>query len=369
MKILDRYILRHFIQNFLFGLFTFIIIFVLVDLFENLDKFIDNNVSFSLSVQYYFYFIPEIIKLITPVAMLLASLFTISRFINYSEYTAMKSSGISIYRYLLPILIFGILITGFSIYFNGWIVPNTNTEKLSIERNYLKKSQIRSQIQNLHFQDKKNRIIAIGNYDQSLLSCQNTTISVFNPDSLTKLSFRIDAKLMLWDSLKNDWNLLNAHQRKFSGINTEDITYISSVHTSEIEELNNLMLTPEIIMKKQVKPEEMNLTEFKLFISQIKESGLSTSKNEVDYYSIISFPFANLVTIIFGVSISSNRRRGGAALQFGISMMVSFIYLGFVKISQTFGYNGDINPVMTAWMANIIFFVISAVNFFRLHRY
>jgi lipopolysaccharide export system permease protein len=342
---------------------------VLVDLFENLDKFIDNKVPFSVAVQYYTYFTPEIIKLITPVAMLLASLFTISRFITYSEYTAMKSTGISIYRYLLSILTFGIFITCFSVYFNGWVVPNTNTNKLSIERNYLKKSQIRSQIQNLHFQDKKNRIIAIGNYDQDALSCQNTTISVFNSDTLTKLSFRIDAKLMLWDSLKNDWNLLNAYQRKFSGINSEEIKYIGSVHSSEIEELNSLLLTPEIIMKKQVKPEEMNLTEFKLFISQIKESGLSTSKNEVDYYSIISFPFANLVTIIFGVSISSNRRKAGAALQFGISMIVSFIYLGFVKISQTFGYNGDINPVLTAWLANIIFFVISTVNFLRLHRY
>ncbi|MBN1634708.1 MAG: LptF/LptG family permease [Ignavibacteria bacterium] len=369
MKILDRYILRHFIQNFLFGLLCFIIIFVLVDLFENLDKFIDNNVPLSVAVQYYAYFTPEIIKLITPVAMLLASLFTLSRFINYSEFTAMKSSGISIYRYLFSIMLFGIIITGFSIYFNGWIVPETNTEKLSIERNYLKKSQLRSQIQNLHFQDKKNRIIAIGNYDQSLQSCQNTTISVFNPDTLTKLSFRIDAKLMLWDSMKNDWNLLNVHQRKFYGTNSEEIKFINSVLAAEIEELNNLSLTPEIIMKKQIKPEEMNLTEFKLFISQIKESGFSTSKNEVDYYSIISFPFANLVTIIFGVSISSNRKRGGAAMQFGISLMVSFIYLGFVKISQTFGYNGDINPVLTAWLANIIFFIISSVNFFRLHRY
>ncbi len=369
MKLIDRYILRHFIQNFLFGILSFVVIFILVDLFENLDKFLDNNVPMYLAVEYYTYFSPEIIKLITPVAMLLASLFTISRFINFSEFTAMKSSGISIYRYMLPVFVFALIITGFSIYFNGWVVPHTNTKKLSIERNYLKKSQIRSQIQNLHFQDKKNRIIAIGNYDQTQQSCQNTTISVFSPDTLTKLIYRIDARTMVWDSTQNDWNLLSVHERKFRSLSGEEIRYLSNIYSKNIEEINNLTLTPEIIMKKQVKPEEMNLTEFKQFITQIKESGLDTAKNEVDYYSIISFPFASIVTIIFGVSISSNRRKGGAALQFGISLLVSFIYLGFVKISQTFGYNGDINPVLTAWLANIIFFVISAVNFYRLYRY
>ena len=174
---------------------------------------------------------------------------------------------------------------------------------------------------------------------------------------------------MVWDSTQNDWNLLSVHERKFSSLSGEEIRYLSNIYSKKIDEINNLTLTPEIIMKKQVKPEEMNLTEFKQFITQIKESGLDTAKNEVDYYSIISFPFASIVTIIFGVSISSNRRKGGAALQFGISLLVSFIYLGFVKISQTFGYNGDINPVLTAWLANIIFFVISAVNFYRLYRY
>jgi lipopolysaccharide export system permease protein len=270
---------------------------------------------------------------------------------------------------MLPVFVFGLIITGFSIYFNGWVVPHTNTEKISIERNYLKKSQLRNQIQNLHFQDSKNRIISISNYDQTRQSCQNTTISVFNPDTLTKLIYRIDARTMVWDSLEQDWNLMSVYERKFSTLSEEQISYFSNIHSKNIKEISNLTLTPEIIMKKQVKPEEMNLTEFKKFINQIKESGLDTAKNEVDYYSIISFPFASLVTIIFGVSISSNRRKGGAALQFGISLLVSFIYLGFVKISQTFGYNGDINPVLTAWLANIIFFLISVVNFYRLYRY
>ena len=96
---------------------------------------------------------------------------------------------------------------------------------------------------------------------------------------------------------------------------------------------------------------------------------VDAAKEKVDYYSTISFPFANLITIIFGVSITSNRRKGGAALHFGISLIVSFLYLGFVKISQVFGYNGDVNPILTAWLANITFLGVSLFNFYRLNRY
>lgn len=368
MKLIDKYILRSFMQNFLFGLLCFLVIFILVDLFENLDKFLDRKLPSNLLIQYYIYFTPEILKLITPVAMLLASLFTISRFITFSELTAMKSSGISIYRYLFPIFIFGIIITILSIYFNGWIVPHTNSKKIEMERNYLGKDEIKFQIQNFYIQDKSNKIIGLQTYDRFSKSANNVTIQIFNKDTLGKLNFRFDAKFMLWDSVKKDWKFSDLYSREFLYEGKEKINFTKSIYAKEIKEIGNLLLTPDLILKQQIKPDELTIPEFREFIDNLKSSGLDTAKAEVDYYSKISFPFANLVTIIFGVSVSSNRRKGGAALQFGISLIVSFFYLGFVKISQVFGYNGDLNPIFTAWLANILFFVASVINFMRLNR-
>ncbi len=368
MKLIDRYILKHFVQNLFFGILCFLIIFILIDLFENLDKFIDKRLNISLIFIYYIYFIPEILKLILPVGMLLASLFTISRFINYSELTAMKSAGIGIYRYLSPILIFGFIITLFSIYFNGWVVPKTNRLKFAMEREYLGKNQIISTIPNIYIQDNKNRFINIGIYDKTTKSCQQVSIQIFKKDSLNVMTDRFDAKVMLWDSTAKDWKLIDLFHRKFLTPETEELVYSSESYISNISEIKRINIDPDLILKKQLKPEELNLTEFREFIDNLRGSGQDIARAEVDYYSIISFPFASLVTIIFGVSVSSNRRKGGAALQFGISILVSFIYLGFVKISQIFGYNGDVNPVLTAWLANILFFIISVVNFLRINR-
>ena len=144
-----------------------------------MDRFIDKSLSIVKVAQYYSYFIPDILKLITPIGMLLASLFTVSRFVNYSELTAMKSAGISIYRYLLPIILFGSIITGFSIYFNGWIVPKANQLKFSFERTTLGRNLISDVTQNIYIQDKLNRIIIINFYNKSAQSCGNTLIQIF----------------------------------------------------------------------------------------------------------------------------------------------------------------------------------------------
>jgi len=339
----------------------------MVDLFENLDRFIDKNISFPQVLYYYSLCVPDILKLILPVGMLLASLFTISRFVNYSELTAMRSAGISIYRYLFPIMIFGLFVTFSAIYFNGWIVPKSNRLKFDFERKQLGRNKISDVTQNLFFQDRINRIIVINSYNNLTFTIDKATMLVFRTDTLQILSKRIDIDNMRWDSELKDWKAQRVILRSFD-IETEKMQFYDSIYLSSLFNEDKVSLEPDKIYKKQLRPEEMVLSEFSEFITNFENAGQKVSKEKVDYYSIISFPFSNLITILFGVSIASNKRKAGAALHFGISIIVSFIYLGFVKISQVFGYNGDINPIITAWMANILFFSVSLLNFYRLNR-
>ncbi|MEO8446339.1 MAG: LptF/LptG family permease [bacterium] len=370
MKILDLYTLKQFVKNFLFGIMCFLLVFILVDLFENLDKFIDKNLNFVAIAQYYLYFIPEILKLITPIGMLLATLFTMSRFVNYSEFTAINSAGISLFRFALPLLAFGILMTIFSFYFNGWIVPKSNSLKFNFERSYMDKNKLQGVIPNLHIQDADNQFIFIGNYLESDKLGSGASIQIFSRSDLSRLETRFDIKTMKWDSVKNEWKLMGVTKRYFdSASSAEKIFSYDTIYISQIPEIKKIYLTPANIIKKQLKPDELMLTDLKEFIESMEESAQDVSRSKVDYYSKISFPFANLVVILFGISLSINRRKSGAALQFGISILIAFIYLGFIKISQTFGYNGEINPILTAWLANIIFFALAIINLIRVNLF
>ena len=76
MKIIDKYLIKQFLQTIIFGIISFTLIFVIINMVENIGNFLDQNVPFSIILNYYIVFSPEIIKLMTSVAVLFAALFT-----------------------------------------------------------------------------------------------------------------------------------------------------------------------------------------------------------------------------------------------------------------------------------------------------
>jgi len=359
---IDKYIVAQFIKIFLFALLCFVLIFILVDMFENLDRFIDNKLNFGMILNYYLYFIPEIIKLISPISVLLATLFTVGRMINFNEIVAVKNAGVSLLRFMMPFIAVGVVVTGLSLYFNNWIVPEANKKKFFIERNYLGKYKHAEGLNKLYFQDSKNQLVLIDLFKEVGLTANKVSIQLYKPDSLTVLVKRVDAEQMKWETGR--WILINAIERDFTG-GSEELKIYEQIQPEEIEGLNKINLVPQQITKKQLKPDELNYGELDDFIQSMRKGGQSVDRQLVDFYSKISFPFSNLIVIIFGISISTgSKRRKGLAMQFGISILVSFIYLGFVKISHSFGYNGDLNPLLTAWLANIAFAGFGGINLY-----
>ncbi len=216
---------------------------------ENLDDFIDQNVRGPIILQYYLVFIPEIIRLMLPVAVLLAALFTVGKMSNLNELTAMKSSGMSIYRFILPFLFIGLMIALLSIYFGGYIVPYANKTKVYIEQNYMKKGIVYAG-NKIFFQDSKNVLVTIYYFDVRTDQANRVSIQEFNPEDLTRMISRIDASRMQYDSATSSWNLYNGIKRIFENENESAESFTNM-------KLDNLSFKPDEVIKKQRKPEEM----------------------------------------------------------------------------------------------------------------
>jgi lipopolysaccharide export system permease protein len=349
MKLIDRYIIRQFLVTALFSLVAVLVIFIVIDAMEKMDDFIDKQAGWDIILLYYFYFMPEIIKLIIPVAMLLASLFVTARLSGQGEWTAFKSSGVSLYRLLFPYLLVAVLVSGISIYFNGWVVPSANKEKFRIERVYLHKDVVSASGSNIYVQDTPTRILSLGYFDDTRNIGSRVSIQDFSIADLTVMVERVDAVTMVWDSSSNQWMLNNGTRRWFSNGKER-------IDDFAVQPAGTLHFNPEDLRKKQRKPDEMSYYDMKEFIENQRRAGQDVSRWEVDFYSKISFPFATVIVVLFGVPFSSIRRRGGVGVQLGVSLLICFVYLIFMKVSQVFGYNGDVNPLLTAWSANILFF-------------
>lgn len=361
MNIIDRYYLRQFLVTALFALGAIIVIFIVIDMMENLDDFLDRNAGIEIVARYYLYFIPEIIKLMIPVAMLLSALFTTGRMSAFNELTALKSSGVSLYRLMTPLLILSLLVSAGAIYFNGWIVPEANKKKFNLERQFLLKHFEYVAKDNIFIQDSQTRILSIGYFDDVRNLATRVSIQDFSDTNLTVLVARYDASQMRWDSVTGDWTLMNGTHRRFNQTG-ERLEYFSELN------MGKLHFNPLDIRKKQEKPDEMSYRDLGIFIENQQRAGQNVSRWLVDYYSKVSFPFASVIVVLFGVPFSSIKRRSGLGVEFGIAVAISFVYMIFMKVSQAFGYNGYLDPLLTAWLANILFLIAGVVNLLRVPK-
>ncbi len=351
IKILDIYTTKQFIQMILFGLIAFILIFILVDLMENLDDFIDQRVSLSIILRYYFYFSPEIIKLTLPVAVLLSCLFTTGRMSNLNELTAVKVAGVSLYRFMMPFLIIAFLLSVISVYFNGWVVPRTNKKKLNLERIYMRKHLETWGKYNIYIQDSHTRLLSIGYFDDESNTAHRVDIQDFDPNDITKVVARYIAPAMKWDSLRDNWLLTNCIYRKFE----QGRDFVEFKDTLNLGKLN---FKPIDVKRKQMKPDEMRADEMREFIRDQIRSGNDPSRWLTDYYSKFAFPFSNFIVVLFGVALASQKKRAGLAMEFGVSLLIAFLYFIVMKIGTSFGYARILHPFISAWFANFVFLII-----------
>jgi len=349
MKLIDIYLVKQFLQTVFFSLLAFILIFLVVDAMENLDDFIDQDVPWINILQYYIVFTPEIIKLIIPVAVLFGALFTAGKVSTLSELTAMRASGVSLYRFMAPFVVTALIISFISLYFGGYIVPMANKTKIYIEQTYLKKG-LAFTGNNIYFQDSKARIVSINYFDSNINRANIVSIQDFNEDDLTEMRGRIDAQLLEYDSLSSSWIARQGVKRTFTN-DSESAQYFDSL------KLADLHFKPVDLTKKQTKPVEMDLSELSELIDSQKRAGTNPTVAQIEYHSRFAFAMTSVIIVLFGLPIATKKRKSGLAVQVGINILIAFVYLVFMKISQAFGKNGAMDPILTAWFANLLFIV------------
>jgi len=349
MKIIDRYILKSFLKVLIISIIAFTLIYIITNLIEKLDNFLDKEVPAKVIILYYIYFIPQIIKEILPVSMLLASLFSISQLARNSELVALKSSGLNLYRILASIIIFSLFVSVLSFFYNEILVRYTNRLKFDIDRVYMLKLPPAglAQQSNISIQDSENRILNAGYFDGEKLTAYNINIQIRNVNSITQ---RIDARKMEWS--KKKWILYDGVIRNFIGENEELKTFTTlSDYT--------LNAKPQDLSVIQIKPEEMNYTELKDFITKLRNLGGDTLKWSVNLNQKLSFPFSSFIIVMFGISLASASWRRGTAKSFGISLLICFLYYGInISLGPILGESNILHPALAAWMGNIIFGIL-----------
>ncbi len=121
------------------------------------------------------------------------------------------------------------------------------------------------------------------------------------------------------------------------------------------------MREPSDFATIDLKPESMDYFQLKDFIDGIQEKGGNASQWLIDLYLKIAFPFVSFVIVFFGAPLAAGSVKMGKTAAFGIALIISFIFYTLVNIFQVLGRTGAMDPLIAAWLANGIFFLIGLV--------
>jgi len=350
LRIVDKYLLKRFISLLGFSVTAFLIIFIIVDIVEKMDTFIDRDASLEIVLWFYVYSIPNFLLLVLPIAMLMASLFAMGQLVKNGEYTALKAAGISLYRVILPVIVFGVFVSVFAFWFGEWVASSSERQKSYIYNNEIKKYQnILVSKDNIILQDTKKRQVSIRYYDGFNHTGSVVNVTIRNGNSIDTT---ITARFLKPDG--SDWSLVDGKIRDF----TTGEEVIQEFDEKKITDFN---FVEEDLIAVQIKPEERNVVELQEFIGKLQQLGVPNERWKVDYFAKFAFPFANLVVIMLGLPLATRNWGGGNAFGIGLSVFICFVYYVIMTFSNSLGYQGVLTPITAAWFSNILFGVVGIV--------
>lgn len=352
-----RYLIRLYLQIFFFSILALWTVFIIVNMIESLDEFLDNNASWAIIARYYLNFTPEVIRLVTPISGLIGILFSLGRLSTLNEITALKSGGFSLYQLIVPYLLLNFSLSFGLLYFNGWIVPRANERRFAIERKYLKKEIETRSVYNFFFRDNPTRNVSFEYYDPEEFRGQNLFIEDFSSVAKPRIVRRTEAKTFRWDHKTRSWVLYNALVRDFE---------TNGAHLESFDSLRvKLRIEHRQLMGLQRKTEEMTFDELREYFDLLSKGGKDVRRQMIKYYAGYAFPFSCSILVFFAVPFASIKRRGGIALQIASAMTFSFLYLFFTEIGQVLVYTTPLHPAIGGWVANIVFFVFGLIILLR----
>jgi len=352
LKILDRYIIKKFIGTYFFILLISIGIIIIFDISERLGDFVDKNAPLKEIVfNYYGNFVPYFMNMLSPLFVFITIIFFTTKLASHSEVIAVLAGGISFRKFLYPYFLSAAIIATMSMVLGLYIIPPANKERLAFSETYIKDKYVNTD-RNIHFQ------LSPGNYVylESFNSWDNVAYR-FTLETIEghRVLSRLQARSAAWNESIQGWTL-----RDYTMRNMEDGREVFVKGRSKDTIIN---LTLEDLNRRDNAVEAYNSRELNELIETQKMRGdRRIIYSQIEKQTRLALPFSAFILTLIGVSLSSQKRRGGGmGLNIAIGLILSFTYILFLRFSQMFVHAGVLPPWIALWMPNVIYSVIAFI--------
>ncbi len=350
MKIIDKYIFKGFIFPFLWCVFIFMVMAIIIDIFSFIDEIVKFKIPIGAIVSFYVFYSPTIFIQVSPMAALLSTIYMLSGLNKNNEIIAMKASGLSLWRIILPLLVIGIVISGCVFIVNDKIVPVSSKVSNVIRREELEKGKEAKHpkiLDNVALYGSGNRIIFARAYDTEKKVLED--VIMHEHDKNQNLISKTTAQRAVWTG--DGWRFYKAIVYK-----TDNAGRLLGEPAFFEEDILPLKERPSDFVNNELRSEFMSYRDLKAYISKFQGAGARVVRSFlVDLYYKVSLAFISLVIILLGVPFAITSARGGVIIGVGTSIILGLLYFAGISIGVALGKSGILPPFIAAWFGNIIF--------------
>ena len=355
VRALDRYVFTEFWKIFVTTALGFPVLIIIIDLTDNLDKYLSQRLTAGRIALSYLYWLPDSMFMILPAAVLFATVFSIGALTRHSEITAAKASGISFYRFIAPIFAGAILATILGLIL-GELAPMTNKRRQEILQ--ADRVNLSSDRYNFAYAADRGRVYKIGALHLLEPSIEGMVIERKGngPDYP---SYVITANTARYDAKKGQWLLKNGAMHLIPDT-LHNLTFTFDALTDR-----HFTEAPRQLTLTQKAPTDMGFRELGRFIASMERSGAEVNELRVERMLKLAIPITCVVILLFGAPLATSTQRGGAAYGVGVSLATTVIFLMLIQLTKGIGGKGMIPADLAAWLPSIIFGIVGVILFAR----
>ena len=352
MRILDRLVIKNFLMLFCLFLLCAPPLFVLGDLAEHLDDYIDRGLSLGEVSMSYVYMYPLFIQWCFPIAALLGAVFTVHWMTKHREIVAAKAGGISFHRLVAPRLIAGVLLTGVALALTE-VVPRTNKISAQILRS---EAPGRSWRSDFVYRSEEGVSWQVNRLTAS--DGRMTDVVIERPVTDDRNGLHLIAEGARFQA-EDGWILAQGFMRTLSGDSAETTIEFDRLMMADLVE------RPEELLEVPPEPDEMTYAEINHMAAIIQRTGGNANELLVKREQKISIPVTTLIIILFGAPLATSSKRGGAAFGIGLSLATVLLFMMLLRVAGALGEAGAVSPLAAAWIPNMVFALTGLILMIR----
>ncbi len=357
--LLDDYVLRDFFLYLGMILATFLVLVLVFTLFELLGDILRNQVPAMVVAAYLLNVTPYLLYNVAPLVMLLAVLVTFGLMNRANEITAIKATGISIYRIVTPVIVAAAFVAAGLFFADQFYLPHTNKRQEALH------NQIKGKPAQTYLRPDRKWIFGLNNdiyyyqfFDPDRDQFGNVTVFQLDRASFS-ITRRIHADRAHWEDKLNRWVYEQGWDRSLN------LSAIVNYRPFDVVTFPELVETPNYFKKEVKQYSEMNYEELRSYIRDLQQSGFDVVRLRVQLNQKLSYPLITLIMAGLAIPFALSAEKKGAVTGVAVALGIAVFYTVVSRLFEAMGNLSQLPPALAAWSPDLIFVLVGGYLILR----